>query len=104
MALASLGRSPGSGVYSTLQHWDVPYPEAIFELSFFLDNPRPFFAWAKDMYPGNFRPNVIHYFLRLLHDRGLLRRLYTQNIDGLERGEPHSPPTQTPPEPGIRGL
>ncbi|XP_071077462.1 NAD-dependent protein deacetylase sirtuin-3, mitochondrial isoform X2 [Desmodus rotundus] len=78
-------RSPGSGVYSTLQHWDVPYPEAIFELSFFLDNPRPFFAWAKDMYPGNFRPNVIHYFLRLLHDRGLLRRLYTQNIDGLER-------------------
>ncbi|XP_035885833.1 NAD-dependent protein deacetylase sirtuin-3, mitochondrial [Phyllostomus discolor] len=78
-------RSPGSGFYSALRHWDVPYPEAIFELSFFLANPRPFFAWAKNMHPGNFRPNVIHYFLRLLHDRGLLRRLYTQNIDGLER-------------------
>ncbi|XP_037017225.2 NAD-dependent protein deacetylase sirtuin-3, mitochondrial isoform X2 [Artibeus jamaicensis] len=78
-------RSPESGFYSTLQHWDVPYPEAIFELSFFLDNPRPFFTWAKNMFPGNFKPNVIHYFLRLLHDRGLLQRLYTQNIDGLER-------------------
>ncbi|KAM5318800.1 NAD-dependent protein deacetylase sirtuin-3, mitochondrial isoform 2-T2 [Glossophaga mutica] len=78
-------RSPGSGFYSTLQHWDVPYPEAIFELSFFLDNPRPFLAWVKNLYPGNFRPNIVHYFLRLLHDRGLLQRLYTQNIDGLER-------------------
>ncbi|XP_036884373.1 NAD-dependent protein deacetylase sirtuin-3, mitochondrial isoform X2 [Sturnira hondurensis] len=78
-------RSPESGFYSSLQRCDVPYPEAVFELSFFLDNPRPFFTWAKSMYPGNFRPNVIHYFLRLLHDRGLLQRLYTQNIDGLER-------------------
>ncbi|XP_054432810.1 NAD-dependent protein deacetylase sirtuin-3, mitochondrial isoform X2 [Pteronotus mesoamericanus] len=78
-------RSPGSGFYSALQHWDVPYPEAVFELSFFFDNPRPFFSWAKNLRPGNFRPNAIHYFLRLLHDKGLLLRLYTQNIDGLER-------------------
>lgn len=78
-------RSPGTGVYSSLQHWDIPYPEAIFELTFFFHNPRPFFMWAKDMYPRNYRPNVIHYFLRLMHDKGLLLRLYTQNIDGLER-------------------
>nr|KAF6275577.1 sirtuin 3 [Myotis myotis] len=80
-------RSPGTGFYSSFQHCDVPYPEAIFELTFFLHNPRPFFTWAKKMYPGNYRPNVIHYFLRLLQDKGLLLRLYTQNIDGLERGE-----------------
>ncbi|XP_070283368.1 NAD-dependent protein deacetylase sirtuin-3, mitochondrial isoform X3 [Myotis yumanensis] len=79
-------RSPGTGFYSSFQHCDVPYPEAIFELTFFLHNPRPFFTWAKKMYPGNYRPNVIHYFLRLLQDKGLLLRLYTQNIDGLERG------------------
>lgn len=78
-------RSPGTGFYSSFQHSDVPYPEAVFELSFFLHNPRPFCAWAKEMYPGNYRPNIIHYFLRLLHDKGLLLRLYTQNIDGLER-------------------
>ncbi|KAF6334264.1 sirtuin 3 [Rhinolophus ferrumequinum] len=78
-------RSPGSGRYSNLQQYDIPYPEAIFELSFFLYNPKPFLSLAKKLYPGNHRPNVTHYFLRLLHDKGQLLRLYTQNIDGLER-------------------
>ncbi|XP_044536251.1 NAD-dependent protein deacetylase sirtuin-3, mitochondrial isoform X1 [Gracilinanus agilis] len=78
-------RSPGSGLYSNLEQYDLPYPEAIFELQFFFHNPKPFFALAKELYPGNYRPNLAHYFLRLLHDKGLLLRLYTQNIDGLER-------------------
>ncbi|XP_069480017.1 NAD-dependent protein deacetylase sirtuin-3, mitochondrial isoform X2 [Ambystoma mexicanum] len=78
-------RSPESGLYSNLQSYDLPYPEAIFELSYFFHNPRPFFTLARELYPGNFRPNYVHYFLRHLHDRGQLLRLYTQNIDGLER-------------------
>ncbi|XP_045414549.1 NAD-dependent protein deacetylase sirtuin-3, mitochondrial isoform X2 [Lemur catta] len=78
-------RSPGSGLYSNLQQYDIPYPEAIFELTFFFHNPKPFFALAKELCPGHCRPNLTHYFLRLLHDKGLLLRLYTQNIDGLER-------------------
>ncbi|XP_059788471.1 NAD-dependent protein deacetylase sirtuin-3, mitochondrial isoform X2 [Balaenoptera ricei] len=80
-------RSPGTGYYSSLQQYKIPYPEAIFELSFFFRDPKPFFTFAKELYPGNYRPNATHYFLRLLHDKGLLLRLYTQNIDGLERGE-----------------
>lgn len=32
-----------------------------------------------------YKPNKIHYFLRLLQDKQYLQRLYTQNIDGLER-------------------
>ncbi|XP_043827932.1 NAD-dependent protein deacetylase sirtuin-3, mitochondrial isoform X2 [Dromiciops gliroides] len=78
-------RSPGSGLYSNLEQYDLPYPEAIFELDFFFHNPKPFFTLAKELYPGNYKPNLAHYFLRLLHDKGLLLRLYTQNIDGLER-------------------
>ncbi|XP_074005263.1 NAD-dependent protein deacetylase sirtuin-3, mitochondrial [Numenius arquata] len=78
-------RSPGSGLYSNLEQYDIPYPEAIFELMYFFANPKPFFTLAKELYPGNYRPNYAHYFLRLLHDKGLLLRLYTQNIDGLER-------------------
>ncbi|NXR20922.1 SIR3 deacetylase, partial [Cinclus mexicanus] len=78
-------RSPGSGLYSNLEQYDIPYPEAIFELGYFCVNPKPFFTLAKELYPGNYRPNSAHYFLRLLHDKGLLLRLYTQNIDGLER-------------------
>uniref|UniRef100_A0AAQ4RXB1 Deacetylase sirtuin-type domain-containing protein n=1 Tax=Gasterosteus aculeatus aculeatus TaxID=481459 RepID=A0AAQ4RXB1_GASAC len=78
-------RSPGSGLYDNLQQYDLPYAEAIFELRFFHHNPRPFFALAKELYPGNYRPNVTHYFVRLLHEKSQLLRMYTQNIDGLER-------------------
>ncbi|KAF5906099.1 NAD-dependent protein deacetylase sirtuin-3, mitochondrial isoform X1, partial [Clarias magur] len=78
-------RSPGSGLYDNLQKYNLPYPEAIFEINYFHNNPRPFFALAKELYPGNYRPNLTHYFVRLLHDKGQLLRMYTQNIDGLER-------------------
>lgn len=30
----------------------------------------------------------MHYFIKMLHDKGLLLRMYTQNIDGLERCKP----------------
>nr|XP_020662646.1 NAD-dependent protein deacetylase sirtuin-3, mitochondrial isoform X1 [Pogona vitticeps] len=78
-------RTPGSGLYSNLQQYNIPYPEAIFDINYFFHNPKPFFMLAKELYPGNYRPNYAHYFLRLLLDKGLLLRLYTQNIDGLER-------------------
>ncbi|KFV65025.1 hypothetical protein N307_14987, partial [Dryobates pubescens] len=95
-------RSPGSGLYSNLAQYDIPYPEAIFELMYFFANPKPFFTLAKELYPGNYRPNYAHYFLRLLHDKGLLLRLYTQNIDGLERGGAAGGPG--PGEPGSPAL
>ncbi len=59
--------------------------EDIFDIDFFGDEPRPFFHLAKELYPGTFRPTLGHYFLRLLQDNGALHRLYTQNIDTLER-------------------
>ncbi|XP_030621991.1 NAD-dependent protein deacetylase sirtuin-3, mitochondrial [Chanos chanos] len=78
-------RSPGSGLYDNLQQYNLPYAEAIFEINYFHHNPKPFFALAKELYPGNYQPNLSHYFIRLLHDKGQLLRMYTQNIDGLER-------------------
>lgn len=38
----------------------------------------------QELWPGNFDPTPTHYFMRLLHDKGLLLRCYTQNIDSLE--------------------
>ncbi|XP_046401898.1 NAD-dependent protein deacetylase sirtuin-2 [Ischnura elegans] len=78
-------RSPGSGLYHNLEKYKLPDPQAIFEIDFFLENPQPFFALAKELYPGSFKPTISHYFLRMLHDKGLLLRHYTQNIDTLER-------------------
>lgn len=72
-------------MYHNLRKYNLPYPTAIFEIGYFRDNPEPFFALAKELYPGNFKPTLCHYFVRLLHEKGLLLRHYTQNIDTLER-------------------
>ena len=78
-------RSPGTGLYSRLQDYGLPSPEAVFEINFFRSNPRPFFLLAKELFPGSYAPTATHHFLKLLHDKDLLLRCYTQNIDSLER-------------------
>ncbi|XP_058385252.1 NAD-dependent protein deacetylase sirtuin-2 isoform X2 [Diceros bicornis minor] len=78
-------RSPSTGLYANLEKYRLPYPEAIFEIGYFKKHPEPFFALAKELYPGQFKPTACHYFLRLLKEKGLLLRCYTQNIDTLER-------------------
>ena len=83
-------RSPKTGLYHQLERYNLPYPEAIFDLNFFHGNPAPFATFAREIWPGQTgeggpRPTLGHAFLRLLQSRGALRRVYTQNIDGLER-------------------
>ena len=51
-------RSPTSGLYSNLARYNLPYPEAIFEIEYFRQNPTPFNTWAKEFLPGiNYLPN-----------------------------------------------
>eukprot|EP00966_Prymnesium_polylepis_P163508 3779415-Prymnesium_polylepis.3 len=77
-------RTPGTGLYDNLQQYGLPYPEAIFELDFFVNNPRPFYQLCQELWPGSYAPTPTHHFIRLLHDHGRLLRCYTQNIDSLE--------------------
>ena len=84
-----LCRTPGTGLYDNLQQYKIPEATAIFDLDYFWYDPRPFFCLAKSLYPGNYQPNYVHYFVKLLYDKGLLLRMYTQNIDGLERRKLH---------------
>ncbi|KAI1463596.1 NAD-dependent deacetylase sirtuin-2 [Daldinia caldariorum] len=78
-------RSPKTGLYHNLSRFNLPHPESVFEISFFCTNPEPFYLLAKELYPGNFSPTVSHAFIALLAKKGLLRMLFTQNIDCLER-------------------
>ena len=71
-------RSPGTGLYDNLKSYNLPTPQAVFEIDFFHKDPRPFFALAKELYPGRFKPTPAHYFIRLLEDKGYLLRCYTQ--------------------------
>lgn len=77
-------RSPNTGLYHNLQKYNLPHSTAVFEIDYFHKNPQPFFALSKELYPGNFRPTPCHYFIQLLHEKGLLLRHYSQNIDTLE--------------------
>lgn len=74
-----------TGLYDNLAKYELPKPTAVFDLAFFAENPRPFFHLARELYPGRFTPTPTHYFLKMLSDKGLLRRVYTQNVDTLER-------------------
>ncbi|KAH9891562.1 DHS-like NAD/FAD-binding domain-containing protein [Cubamyces lactineus] len=78
-------RSPGTGLYSNLQRLNLPYPEAVFEINYFRENPVPFYTLARELYPGRFRPTITHTFVKLLADHKLLDTCFTQNIDTLER-------------------
>ncbi|CAD6887857.1 unnamed protein product [Tilletia controversa] len=86
-------RSPETGLYANLAKYDLPYAEAIFDIDYFREHPQAFFTLSKDLYPGHFLPTRAHYFFRLLHEKGLLKRVFTQNIDTLERLA-GLPPTQ----------
>lgn len=78
-------RTPGSGLYDNLHKYDLPYPEAIFDVDFYRQNPMPFVTLSKEIWPGvKYRPTLTHCFFSLLDKKGMLQRVYTQNIDGLE--------------------
>ncbi|KAF7524332.1 hypothetical protein PCG10_005816 [Penicillium crustosum] len=78
-------RSPDTGIYANLANLDLPEPEAVFDISFFRQNPKPFYALAHELYPGRYRPTIVHSFVKLLYDKGMLLKHFTQNIDCLER-------------------
>ncbi|OCL14538.1 NAD-dependent deacetylase sirtuin-2, partial [Glonium stellatum] len=78
-------RSPDTGLYANLARLNLPYAEAVFDISYFRNNPLPFYTLAQELYPGKYRPTITHSFIRLLYEKGLLLKLFTQNIDCLER-------------------
>lgn len=78
-------RSPKTGLYSNLAKLNLPYAEAVFDIDYFEKTPEPFYILAEELYPGKFLPTKFHYFVKLVQDKGLLKRVYTQNIDTLER-------------------
>jgi NAD-dependent histone deacetylase SIR2 len=77
-------RSPKSGLYAKLSPLQLPYPEALFHISYFKHTPEPFYAIARARHPRNAVPSLAHAFLALLERKGVLRFVVTQNFDGLE--------------------
>lgn len=57
----------------------------MFDIEYFRSNPRPFFDFAREIFPGQFKPSLSHLFIKMLETQGKLLRNYTQNIDTLEQ-------------------
>ncbi|XP_069124835.1 NAD-dependent protein deacetylase sirtuin-1-like isoform X2 [Argopecten irradians] len=76
-----------NGIYARLavDFPDLPDPQAMFDIKYFRADPRPFFKFAKEIYPGQFEPSKSHKFIKLLEMQDKLLRNYTQNIDTLEQ-------------------
>lgn len=64
--------------YSMLEEHGMEHPEDMFDLEEFRANPRPFYILARSMFPGRHCPTKAHAFIRVLAEKGLLLRLYTQ--------------------------
>jgi NAD-dependent deacetylase sirtuin 1 len=76
-----------NGLYAKLavDFPELPDPQSMFSLNFFKSDPRPFFRFAKEIFPGNFSPSPSHNFIAQLEKDNKMKRLYSQNIDGLEQ-------------------
>lgn len=80
-----------SGLYATLDmdKLNLSCPEDLFDREFFLQDPSPFFQFARNLYfplGGDKRvePSDSHKLLAMLERSKMLLRVYSQNIDGLE--------------------
>ena len=82
--ISSMYRLISSGLYFKLRKYNLPYPEAVFEGGYFRQNPLPFYGLIRELFPSTLTPTTTHKFFSLLHQKGILRRIYTQNIDALE--------------------
>lgn len=53
------------GIYSRLaiDFPNLPDPQAMFDISYFSQDPRPFFKFARDIYPGKFQPSPCHRYV-----------------------------------------
>jgi len=84
-------RSPDKGLYATLKVTfpELNKPEEIFDLAYFKENPKPFWKLCKELNlcggaNTKYKPTKAHYLSLLLSKKKILRRAYTQNIDGLD--------------------
>eukprot|EP01119_Soliformovum_irregulare_P015441 TRINITY_DN4347_c0_g1_i2.p1 TRINITY_DN4347_c0_g1~~TRINITY_DN4347_c0_g1_i2.p1 ORF type:complete len:776 (+),score=247.52 TRINITY_DN4347_c0_g1_i2:101-2428(+) len=83
-------RSPKTGLYTgdALGKYNLPNPSAAFDAAYLRHDPIPFFRVCRDIflpvYQGKHKPTLTHHFIKMLADKNLLLRNYTQNIDTLE--------------------
>lgn len=78
-------RSPKTGLYYNLKKYKVQYVDVLFDKHHFLNNPDVLYSVLRDNFVHKpLKPTLTHCFIKLLEEKGVLLRHFTQNIDGME--------------------
>lgn len=88
VALVGAGASTSAGIpdfRSPTGLWANDYSRETLSREGFYSNPERFWAAASEIFSGR-KPTKAHALLARMAQEGILRRVYTQNIDGLELG------------------
>ena len=73
------------GCFAQVQKkYNLSYPEQLFQISSFKKNPRPFYDFCKGFNIDNCKPTKTHLFMWYLCKKKIVKKIYTQNVDGLE--------------------
>lgn len=72
------------GIYNTVTQYGCP-PEKILSHDFFYSNTETFYAFYRDFFLCDAKPNAAHLALAKLEEAGHLSAVVTQNVDGLHQ-------------------
>ena len=73
------------GCFAQIQKkYNLSYPEQLFQISTFKKNPKPFYDFCKGFNIDNCKPTKTHLFMGYLCHKKIVKKIYTQNVDGLE--------------------
>ena len=77
-------RSRGGCFEQVRIKYNMSQPEDLFEINSFIQNPYPFYDFCKGFNIENCKPTKSHLFMGFLCKKNIVRKIYTQNVDGLE--------------------
>ena len=74
-----------TGLFQQLQDkYGMHSPEEFFQKKTFLEKPELFYEFCKIFDLTQVKPTITHKFMKYMIDQGIVKYVFTQNIDGLE--------------------
>lgn len=74
-----------TGLFAQMQKkYNLSSPAQFFQINHFYAHPEQFYEFCKGFDIEKYKPTKTHFFMGFLCEKGLIKRIYTQNVDGLE--------------------
>lgn len=78
-------RGAGGLYENSVEKFQLPYPEALFDIDFFLKNPKPFYLFTKEFFSKEYTPSRFHKLISRWEKEKKSCLVVTQNIDGIHQ-------------------